>query len=290
MGTLRAVKAGVAKESKPKFMISGKSGVGKTLFSLNFPSPYYFDCESGATRQQYRKKLISSNGVYFGREQGSQDINVVIEEIKTLATTKHEYKTIVIDSFSYLYNTAAAVAEEKIGNDFGRDKKEANRPSRQLIRWLEMCDMNIILLCHSKDRWERKGKDIVYSGTTYDGFDKLEFILDLWCEIQKNGDNRSFIVKKSRIDSFPEGKEFPLDYKLFSTLYGKEIIEKESEAIKIISTEQLIDLKRLIDVMNIPIAEQDKWLEKAVVDKLEELTADQADKLITHYQKKLGGK
>lgn len=290
MGTLKAVRPEVVKSAKPKFMLSGKSGVGKSFFSLNFPSVYYIDSEGGAVRQQYQKKLIDSKGAYFGKDQGSQDINVVIEEVKSLATTKHEFKTLVIDSFSHLYNTAAAVAEDKVGNDFGRDKKEANRPSRQLIRWLEMLDMNILLICHTKDKWERKGKDIIYSGTTFDGFDKMEFILDLWLEIAKNGETRSFIVKKSRIDSFPEGKEFPLDYKLFSTLYGKEIIEKESEAIKIISLDQLTELKRLIEVMNIPLAEQDKWLEKAVVDNLKELTADQAEKLITHYQKKLGGK
>lgn len=271
-------------------MISGKSGVGKSVYALNFPTPYYIDTEGGAVRQQYQKKLLDSKGAYFGKEQGSQDINVVIEEVKTLATTKHGYKTLVIDSFSHLYNTAAAVAEEKVGNDFGRDKKEANKPSRQLIRWLDMLDMSVILVCHMRDKWERRGKDIIYSGTTFDGFDKMEYILDLWLEIQKNGDNRSFVVKKSRIESFPESKEFPLDYKTFSTLYGKEIIEKESEAIKIISAEQLLELKRLIDVMNIPKEDQEKWMEKAVVDKLEELTADQADKLINHYQKKLGGK
>src|SRR5689334_16532920 len=130
--TLRAKKPEVVKVAKPKFLISGKSGVGKTWFALEFPGVYYIDTEGGAVREQYREKLIKSGGVYMGKDEGSQDFQTVIEEIKALATTKHEYKTLVIDSFSHLYNLAAAIAEEKIGNEFGRDKKEANRPTRQL--------------------------------------------------------------------------------------------------------------------------------------------------------------
>ncbi len=175
------------KPSKPKFMISGESGVGKTFFALNFPRPYLIDSEKGANRKQYQDKLKEAKGAYFGPEEGSQDFKAVIEEVKQLTTTKHEYKTLIIDSFTYLYMLEASEAEAKGGSDFGRDKKMANIPTRQLISVLEKCDLNIILVCHSKTKWKRDGKDIVDSGSTFDGYDKLEYILDLWCEIQKGG-------------------------------------------------------------------------------------------------------
>jgi DNA polymerase III delta prime subunit len=184
---LKAVKPEIVKPSKPKFLISGPSGVGKTTFGLEFPKPYLIDVEGGAVREQYTKKLIASGGAYFGKEQGSQDFKLVIEEIKALATSKHDYKTLIIDSFTKLYNMAAAIAEETVGNDFGRDKKEANKPTRQLIRWLEKIDMTVILICHMKPKYERQGKEIVYAGTTFDGWDKLEYDLDLWIEIHKTG-------------------------------------------------------------------------------------------------------
>lgn len=171
---LKAVKPEVVKPSKPKFMISGKSGVGKTLFAISFEKPYFIDSEGGAVREQYMDRLLRAEGAYFGKEQGSQDFHMVIEEIKTLATSKHNYKTLVIDSFSKLYNMAAAIAEESVGNDYGRDKKEANKPTRQLIRWLEKIDMTVILICHQKEKWERKGKEIINVGSTFDGWEKLE--------------------------------------------------------------------------------------------------------------------
>ena len=120
------------KPTKPKFMISGESGVGKTFFALDFPKPYLIDSEGGATREQYQAKLKKSGGAYFGKEEGSQDFKAVIEEVKQLTTTKHEYKTLIIDSFTYLYMLEASEAEAKGGSDFGRDKKMANIPTRQL--------------------------------------------------------------------------------------------------------------------------------------------------------------
>ena len=128
--TLRAKKPELVEASKPKFLISGKSGVGKTMFALSFPKVYYIDTEGGAVRAQYKEKLIASGGAYLGKEEGSQDFQVVIDEIKTLATTKHDFNTLVIDSFSFLYNLAAAKAEEKSGSDFGKDKKEAKPKAR----------------------------------------------------------------------------------------------------------------------------------------------------------------
>lgn len=283
---LKAVSPEVIEPSKPKFMISGRSGVGKSYFALSFPSPYFVDTEGGAVRRQYREKLVASGGAYFGKEQGSQDFATVIEEIKALATTKHNYKTLVIDSFSYLYNAAAAIAEERMGNEFGRDKKEANRPTRQLMRWLENLDMTTILVCHHRDKWERKGKEIINAGSSFDGFDKLEYILDLWIECQKIGQARTFIVRKSRIESFVDGKELPLDYAIFSDLYGREVIEKVSVPVEVASEDQV---KEVLGLMTFVKIEEDmvrKWFEKEKVESWAEMTKVQIQKYIDAIRKK----
>lgn len=284
---LKAVKPEVVKPSKPKFLISGKSGVGKTSFALEFEKPYLIDTEGGAVREQYTKKLLASGGAYFGKEQGSQDFKLVIEEIKALATSKHDYKTLVIDSFTKLYNMAAAEAEVTVGNDFGRDKKEANKPTRQLIRWLEKIDMTVILICHQKDKYERQGKEVVYAGTTFDGWDKLEYDLDLWIEIRKTGKERSFVVKKSRVASFIEGTETELSYQKFVELYGKEVIAAAPQPLVMASPAQVAELKRLIEFVRLDDEIVEKWLKKAGAEEFEEMSTEQITKCIDFIKAKL---
>lgn len=284
---LKGIKPEVVVPSKPKFMISGKSGVGKTMFALNFPTPYLIDVESGATRKQYVEKIKASDGMYFGKEQGSQDFKIVIEEIKQLATSKHGYKTLIIDSFTKLYDTAAAVAEEEVGSDYGKDKKEANRPTRQLLRWIEKLDLTVILICHLKDKWERKGKDLTYVGSTFDGYPKLEFDLDLWLEVTKTGKERDFIVKKSRIASFVEGDEHPLDYKKFAELYGRESIEAIVKPLIMATSEQVEEINNLIKIVRLDEEIVERWLKKAGAENFDEMSSDQISKCLIFIKTKL---
>jgi len=271
--------------SKPKFMISGESGCGKTTFALDFPKPVLIDCENGATRSQYQEKLQKSGGMYFGKDEGSQSFQEVIKLVKALTTEKHDFKTLIIDSFSYLYMLEAAEAEAKGGSEFGRDKKAANIPTRQLMTQLEKIDMNVILIAHSKQAWERKGKDLVNAGTTFDGWDKLEYTLDLWIEIQKG--SRTFMVKKSRILGLPQGDSFPLSYDKFADVYGRSVIEKSSTPIKLATTEHIERLKKLIEGLKVEKETIDKWFTKCGVESFEDMSQEQIGSLITHCEKQI---
>ncbi len=273
------------KATKPKFMIYGESGVGKTFFALDFPKPYLIDTEGGATREQYQQKLKNVGGAYFGKEEGSQDFKAVINEVRELCTTKHEYKTLIIDSFTYLYMLEAAEAEAKGGSDFGRDKKAANVPTRQLISQLEKCDLNVILICHSKQSWERRGKDIINTGTTFDGYEKLEYILDLAIEIIKGG--KTFYVKKSRITALPQGESFPLSYDKFADIYGRAVIEKEAVPIVLATGDQVSRLNNLVEGLKVDAETKEKWLTKCGVETFEEMSNEQISSLIEFCEKKI---
>ena len=271
--------------SKPKFLISGESGVGKTFFALDFPKPYIIDTESGATRAQYQEKLKKSGGAYFGKEEGSQDFGTILEEVRQLATTKHDYKTLIIDSFSYIYLLEAAIAEQEIGSDFGKDKKEAQKPTKQLMRWLDKLDMNVILICHSKAKWGRKGKEVFQDGTTFDGWDKLEYILDLWIEIQKDG--KTFMIRKSRIESLPQGSSMPLSYKSFSDVYGKDVIEKEAKPADLAKPAQITTIKKMIKALNVEEDQIKKWFKKVDVEDWTEMTSIQITGLTAVLDKRI---
>jgi hypothetical protein len=282
---LKAVKPEILRPEKPKIMLSGPSGCGKTTLGVSFPKPYYFDHEGSAKREQYREILAAQGGVYFGKEQGSQDFKAVIEEVKTLATEKHDYLTVVFDSISFITNLEAAIAEEKVGSDYGRDKKEANKPVRQLLRWIEKLDMAVIFIAHQKDKWGGSGNDRSIIGTTYDGYDKLEYILDLWVEMKPPAkDQRLCVVKKSRVKSMPYGMIFNADYFEFAKLYGgRDIIEKTANPIELATPEQLSKVNEIIIKFNISKEDQEKWLTKVDADSFAEVPKASIEKWINYY-------
>jgi len=113
MSKLKAVDPKAAEPTKPKIMIFGAAGVGKTWTALDFPNVYYIDTEGGANRAHYTDKLKSSGGSYFGIEQGSQDFSEVIGQVEALATEEHHFKTIVLDSGTKLYDLARQEFAEK---------------------------------------------------------------------------------------------------------------------------------------------------------------------------------
>lgn len=290
--SLKAIAPGEVKKSKIKFLIAGDPGCGKTWFSLDFPMPYLIDCESGAVREQYQEKLKNVGGAYFGVEQGADNFIDVIEEVKTLATTQHQFKTLIIDSFSHLYLSEAAEAEEKIGSEFGKDRKAANKPTRQLMRWINKCDLNVIMIGHNKAKWARKGNEIYQEGNTFDGYPKLEYDLDLYIEILPGYKN--FIIKKSRIKSLPQGETMPLSYKKFAEIYGKETMEEASIPTELATPVQIKLIEEYIKALNISPDQIEKWFTKVDVDDFSEMTNIQIDGLLTMLKGKIeklkGGK
>lgn len=274
---------GQAEAGKPKIMVSGDSGIGKTWFATSFPRVFFIDTEGGANLKHYQARLADAGGWYMGTEHGSQEFETVIDTVKQLATTPHEYKTLVIDSFTKLYLTTAGMAEEKGGSEFGRDKKEANRPTRRLIRWLDKIDMNVILICHSKKTWENGEQ----KGTTFDGFDKLEYELHLWLEAKKRGNNRVAIIRKSRLTGFTQDTTMPLEYADFAERYGKDIIERETHAITLATPEQVAEMKELLNLVRLPEGTTEKWFTKAGVDAWEEMSSDTIAACVAFVRKQL---
>lgn len=272
------------KRSKPKFIISGKSGVGKSFYMLDFPKPFVIDCEGGAVEPQYVEKMKASGAWHMGKEDGSQDFNTVIDQIKQLATTKHDYKTLIIDSFSKLYNLTAAIAEEKVGSTYSADKKEAQKPTRQLQIWMDKLDMTIALVCHSKDKWE-KGQPT--GTTTFDGWDKLEYDLNLWIELILSGRTRSIVVRKSRIAGFILGNSYPADYPTFARNYGPEVMDEAPVILELALPDQIAEAKDLMTLFNISEEDQKKGLKKYDADEYEELSKEQIDQIITTLKSRI---
>jgi hypothetical protein len=269
--------------SKPKILIFGASGVGKTWFSLDFPSCYYIDTEGGAARSHYMEKLTKSGGMIMGPEDGSLDGETVIAQFQALATEKHGFKTVVVDSITKLFNTLIANEQERLGDKdaFGASKKPAVAFMRRLMNWIHRLPMNVVLICHEKEEWgvDAQGNR-TQTGTTFDCWDKVQYELDLAIQVVKQGQSRYGLIRKSRLQGFPDRERFALDFAEFSTRYGKDVIEAESKTIVLASAEQVSEIERLSSIIHMTEEEKQKWLTKASASDWNELTDEQAAKAI----------
>lgn len=287
---LKAVKPSAAKPSKPKILIYGKPGVGKTWTSLDFPNVYCIDTEGGADLPHYTKKLESSGGAYFGVEQGSLSFDTLLEQVQALATEEHPYRTLVIDSISKIFNSEITREAERLGdkNAFGADKKPAIAMMKRLVNWLVRLDMTVILIAHEKPQWgvDSKGERTEV-GTTFDCWDKLEYELHLALNILKVGADRKARVKKSRLTGFPDGGLFDWSYSEFSERYGKDVIEAQTEKLKLASEQQLKEVNVLLQIVKLPEDQVQKWLTAANVESIEEMDEDKVAKIITFLKNKV---
>lgn len=292
---LKARKPEEVKPGKAKGLIYSQSGFGKTWFSLSFPCPYYIDTEGGADGNHYQKKLKEANGSYMGPEDGSLDLETIIDEMQVLATEKHQYKTLVIDSITKVYQTCIANEQERLGEKdvFGASKKPAIALMRRLVNWCMKLDMNIWFIAHETSEWgvNPRTNQREEIGKIPDVWDKLIYELDLGLRIIKSGPPFPAIayVKKSRLLGFPMGDTFPLEYSEFSTRYGKDYIESETTQIVLASTEQVEEIKNLTSIIKTSENEIEKILTKAGASDWSELTNDQAMKTLEWLNNKMKG-
>lgn len=278
MSRLKAVKPKEAPQTKPKILIFGPAGSGKTYTALDFPKAYYIDTEGGATLPTYTEKLTQSGGAYFGVEQGSLSFDTILDEVKALATEKHDYKTLVIDSITKVYNTEIAKEAERLGDKdaFGASKKPAIAYMRQLISWIARLDMNVIMIAHETAEWS-KGEAI---GTTFDCFAKVEYELDLCLQVLHLGDERKAYIRKSRFENFPCKTSFPWSYAEFAKRYGQEVIEAEGQEITLADEGQLKEIAYLIETFNITEKQISKWFDMFKCDSWENMASNKVEAII----------
>lgn len=279
-----------AEPSKPKILIFGKPGVGKTWTSIDFPNCYYIDTEGGADLAHYTEKLIKAGGVYMGPEDGSLDFPTVIDQFQALATEKHDHKTVIVDSISKLFNTAIADEAARLGDKdaFGASKKPAIAYMRRLVSWVNRLDMTVLFIAHSKSEWATDSKgERSEIGQTFDAWEKLEYELHLCLEVMKRGASRVARVRKSRLIGFPDADTFEWSYATFAERYGKAIIEQASVPIELATGVQVAEIERLVATVKVDQSDLDKALAKANAANFSELNTDQADKLIVWLKKKI---
>ncbi len=145
--TLGAVMSG--KQNKPlKIVCFGPEGVGKTRFGAFAPKPIFLCAEDGTA------------SLDVPRFPAPETWSDVIAAVKTLTTSDHEYKTLVIDSLDWLHPLVKAqvLADEKLTaakyEAFAAGEKFAIKHFQDLISALDTLQtakgMHVVCLAHSQ--------------------------------------------------------------------------------------------------------------------------------------------
>jgi predicted ATP-dependent serine protease len=278
---LRAKKA-EAVQKRLKLFMYGPAGVGKTTAAIQFPRSYIIDCEKGV--ENYEKLVNASGSVLFQ----TTDINEVIAEVKALLTEKHDYRTLVIDPITTVYNDLLEKCEAQVGNEWGRHYAAANKTMKRLANLIMALDMNVVITAHAKKEY---GGNLQVIGHTFDGWKQLDYWFDLVIELAKgkNKKGRFARVAKTRLEQFPDDDQFEWSYDAIRKRYNNDTLEREANTVRLSTPEQVAEITALLQVVKLPEGTVDKWFAKAGVDTFEDMTGEQISKCIQFMKDRFPG-
>jgi hypothetical protein len=224
------------KSKRIKMLIYGPSGIGKTTFALNFPSPGVIDGERGT--DFYGSKFN------FMRIQTGDHI-VVSQAIDELLQDPGDLKTFVIDPYTKIDESIVLghLKRMRIKNNNPNyslqplDFKAIKEERKLFINKLLSLDMNIIITAPDKKEYSTAdGEFMKVIGTGPDVPKEIPFMFDinLQAYIGEDGVTRMLRVDKDRSMLLPE--TFEMSYDTLVNIIGIEGLEREASQAKQLST------------------------------------------------------
>ena len=227
------------RQQRLKLLLSGPAGVGKTMASIQMPRPYLIDTERGSVH--YGDTIEQANGVVYE----TTSVDDAIAEVRSLMTEQHDFRTLVIDPVTVLFNEAIDEGERRKGTEFGRHYGYANQKFKRLCTLLTSIDMNVIVTAHEKNEY---GDEMKIVGKTFDGYKKLDYVFDLWLQLdrERGKPERYATVAKTRLIEFPDGDRFEWSYAELAKRFGDERLGKAADQVALATPEQVKRFEALL--------------------------------------------
>lgn len=278
-----------AEDKRFKAVFYGGAGVGKTTAAIQFPKPYVIYTEDGINHDSYRKLLEKSGGVVY-KTQMFED---VLQEVTSLISEKHDYKTLVIDSISVLHTNTVEQSANSLktstnpdGTAYNRHHTLTSKKMNRLFNLISRLDMNVIITSHAKDLYSY-GTMSSKIGVTFDCYKKIDYFFDLLFYVtRQNATTTIATVEKSRITEFQLYKDYEFSFENIAKIYGVENFERDAKPIDLATKEQVMQLRTLVNNHMVKTEIIDKWLLKAKCDDFSEMDTETIEKCIEYVHKK----
>lgn len=271
-GKLRAVQPDEV-EKFLKLLVYGGAGTWKSHNLCQFPRSYYFDLERGVEEKQYVELLKKSKSVVFS----TIDIDELIAETTTLLSEKHDFKTVVLDPITPVFQDESDLQEQHVGSDYGKNVAEATKKWRRLGKLLKRLNMTVVVSAYEKAKFD--SKDVIPAGPK-----DIEHFFDVVLRTERRGDECVATVMKSRNSAFPSNTTFRFTFEELAARYGRDNLERAAIPVPLATAEQVTEIKRLLETRTDGVQLRDKWLKKANAEELSELRAEDAAKCIAFLQ------
>lgn len=273
-----------------KALVYGTHGVGKSHLCCEFKNAYIIDTENLSEYPDFMGQLRDNKSAVAS----VNDLSEIVDEVKALISTKHNYKTLIIDSLSPPYLSMCAMEADRLaskekgteGTEYAKNTQKPKRLLMSLAFLLSRLDMNVIVTSHEKSKFAN-GIEVE---KTYDIPDKMGHLLGIVLHISLNGNSRKARVIKTRWR-----KQFPInDFMDFSNGYeevcrrmGISVFEKDAKIEPLATNEQISEFENLCKLLSVPEETVNKWILKGQASELSELSQTTIQAMINHLKSKI---
>lgn len=285
-------------EKRLKLFLWGDSGVFKTTIALQFPKPAMIDLEGSADLY---------GDVFDFAVLKATTFEQVMSTIEWLSTQRHDFRTVVIDPFTVLWealqkkwsdlfllrNKGSKGYRHEFYDMQPKDWMTLKAELKEFIRKLIALDMNVVVTARQKPQY-KEGSFMVAMGDTFDGEKSLPYLFDtiVHLYIDENGRHMGKCLKdrshKLPLEPFELPKE-PLEarYKVFENYFGKQALSKKSKPIVLITPELKTKIEQSIAQLGMTPDHVEKRLATYGVETLDDLTLQDAETIAAKLESAL---